>query len=425
MRGVRSEKGKATMRWTLKLAGAGFAWCLLVPGVAVAANEGRILMTNYDEYGPDGITVDVMNHDGSGRRTITRGWDAEWSPDGRRIVYAHNYDYDESDISNVYSVRPDGQGVKLLAEDGASHPTWSPDGSTIAYVSFNQGSAYRSEIFLMNADGTDKRNLTNDSAERWDGYSSLRWSPDGSSIVFAKEDEGSDSPAIYVIDVETGEQTALTEPGFTSPAWSPDGSKIAYASIYRSRTAESELFVMDADGSNERQITDNTHREATPTWAANGKAIYYVAEGSANAGSDIYGRTLGGEGRRRLTCAGVSELEPHATSGSWTAREAGTRKAPTTLFATPRRAGYRFAVYVPGGPCEHPRDTCLARRRILVKRKEDGPDPVVRRLRTERSGVVVARLGRGRYYGIVSEKRYTSPEGRPVVCLPDDSRTFD
>ena len=408
------------------MSAAALVWCLLMSGTAAAAPGGLILMTNFDEYGSDGITVDVMNPDGSGRRTIAKGWDAEWAPNGRRIVYAYNYDWDESDISDVYSARLDGRGVKLLAEGGASHPTWSPDGSTIAYVRFNQDDAFGSEIFLMNANGTEKRNLTNESAQGGGGYSSLRWSPDGSSIVFTKVEEESDRPAIYVIDVETGEQTALTDSGFLSPAWSPDGSNIVYTSQYRSRKVESELFVMAADGSHQRQITDNKYGESYPTWAAKGKAIYYAAEGSANAGTDIYVRSLGGEGRRRLTCAGESELEPHVTSGSWDARDAGTRKTPTILYATPRRGTrYDFIVSVPGGPCEHPRDTCVGGRRILVKRKEDGPDPVIRRLRTERSGVVHTRLGQGRYYGIVAEKRYTSPEGRAVVCLRDDSRTFD
>src|SRR5207244_3679949 len=129
-----------------------------------------------------------------------------------------------------------------------SGPAWSPDGTKMAFVS-NLGGNH--DISVMNADGTNPTQLTNDLAQD----EAPAWSPDGTRIAFTSNRGGNDEA--YVMGADGSGQTRLTQtPGGDagSPAWSPDGTKIAYtvAVGVTSRT----IWVMNADGSHPVQVTD-------------------------------------------------------------------------------------------------------------------------------------------------------------------------
>jgi len=118
-------------------------------------------------------------------------------------------------------------------------PTWSPDGTRIAFRSQRDGN---DEIYVMNADGTCQINLTNDPADDW----SPAWSPDGTRIVFAHFFDGNSYSDIAVINTDgTGLKRITTSSG-EYPAWSPDGTQIAFASA---RAGNYDIYAMNADGS--------------------------------------------------------------------------------------------------------------------------------------------------------------------------------
>ena len=125
-------------------------------------------------------------------------------------------------------------------------PSWSPDGTMIAFASSREGS---SDIYVMKDDGTGTRRLTS-SAEN-DQHPA--WSSDGEQIVFDRSVEGG---RLFVMDADGGGQRRLTDDTAEEgdPAWSPDGATIAYSR----RTPGSdvrEIWLVDADGSNPRQLT--------------------------------------------------------------------------------------------------------------------------------------------------------------------------
>jgi TolB protein len=165
--------------------------------------------------------------------------------------------------NQIFKVRSDGTGpVQLTSEGVNSEPAWAPDGARIAFV--RQGPAvWMTDIFLMNADGSNVVRLTDDGRS-----SSPAWSPDGTRIAFSSWRNG--QTLIYVMRLD-GDWWNPAPLGFDRgvnayPAWSPDGSRIAFVSDWRGFDLVSDLYVMNADGS------DVTLLLSGPFF---GPAIYY------------------------------------------------------------------------------------------------------------------------------------------------------
>ncbi len=180
--------------------------------------------------------------------------------DDTRIAFMSNR-HDERSWE-IYLMNSDGKRVRRLTEhpqaDGI--PAWSPDGQKIAFVSFRNEPR---DIYVMNPDGTNLINLTQ-SPERSDSYPS--WSPDGKQIVFSTGD-------IWVMDADGENQRNLTNhiAGDGQPDWSPDGRQIAFSSD-RDRAWEFEgrdnrdIYVMNTDGTNPINLTNNPAWDSSPAW---------------------------------------------------------------------------------------------------------------------------------------------------------------
>lgn len=194
-----------------------------------------VLYESNEEY----TNIWVMDTDGSNRRNITNGLlgRIEWrdvkiniSPDGLKIVfdiYPHYWSGPDATRADIYTIDIDGNNLIKLTDKG-SEPTFSPDGSKIVFESERDENC---EIYIMNADGSDQTNLTNNPVDDWNP----KFSPDGSKILFLTSRDGNDE--IYIMNVDGSNQINLTrnEEKDLSPQFSPDGSKIVFS---RERTEE-------------------------------------------------------------------------------------------------------------------------------------------------------------------------------------------
>ena len=215
------------------------------PRIVFASNHDGNWDGNWDIYS--------MNVDGDNLLQLTDhpGPDdhPSGSPDGRRITFTSRRGL----TSDLYVMDSDGNNVIGLTHDNffESRASWSPDGHKIAFGSYRDGGFNDPEhIFVMNADGEGRRNLTADT-----GLTSNRfptWSSDGSKIAFHSQRNfmGSD---IYVITAEGKNLERLTEEGDNRlPAYSPDGAKIAFAST---RDGDNNIYLMDTNGRNAVKLT--------------------------------------------------------------------------------------------------------------------------------------------------------------------------
>lgn len=281
----------------------------------------------------------VMDSDGRNRIQLTEPSPPEvdasgstspaWSPDGRLIAYASTgdaVDEDQGDVE-IYVMGADGGDRRRLTHDDINDatPAWSPDGQRIAFAHTPRLGTEDADgvIVVMNADGTGRIEITRHPETPdviFDSHPA--WSPDGSLIAFTRATFASSIEprvAIYTIDPTGGGERLRIEDA-AQPAWSPDGSRIVFTST-RDRHGETcfhecspsgEIYVAWADGTDPQRLTKSQADEHSPTWAPDGQRIAFASDRSNRDDheNEIYVMAMDGSGLQRLTTNDVWDLEP-------------------------------------------------------------------------------------------------------------------
>jgi TolB protein len=251
-------------------------------------NAGEVYLVN-----PDGTNLRRLTFNSDGTTSSAADGFATISPDGKRIVFVSNRNRAASEpinTSDLFLMKTDGTEQTFLTRGGS--PTWSADGKQVAFhrsasgtglpiLPFPDAATSDSDIFVAKVgdlvEGEQPRNLTNNPAKVDDDPD---WSSDGTKIAFTSHDVNEPNPRnavsaeIYVANaVGSGELRQVTHNGEEErgPAWSPDDTRLAYACR---RGPIFEICVIDADGSNEVQLTSGGG--LTPTWSPDGSQIVFA-----------------------------------------------------------------------------------------------------------------------------------------------------
>jgi dipeptidyl aminopeptidase/acylaminoacyl peptidase len=251
-----------------------------------------------------GLSIWTMNADGSSPTRLTSGKartanqpssarvyedSPRWSPDGAQVAFISNRNV----VFGLYVMDADGGNVRLVTDKilNPSRVAWSPDAQTIAMVSQTitfGSSPPSSDVYLVRVnDGTFTKLTSNTRLN-----SDPAWSPDGRQIVFSsnRDDDGRDK--LWVMNVDGSNQKRLTDVhnntnlifyGDMTPSWSPDGTKILFTGMRDFNGTRNcfsincaELFVMNADGTDDRAITNDPNRGGVfqnPRWSPDGARI--------------------------------------------------------------------------------------------------------------------------------------------------------
>jgi Tol biopolymer transport system component len=248
------------------------------------------LSGSFPAFAPDGkrlalvgggfAELDVMNLDGTGRKTLHSGkprglFSTSWAHRGDRIAFAEGgvFQGPEGKV-DVATVRPDGTGYRKLTEGSGNNgfPSYSPEGKQVV---FRSGRDRSKNLYVMNSDGTGVRRLTEG---KWTD-TMCDWSPAGEWIVFASDRDGGFD--IWLIKPDGSGLRKLIGGGGRNnhPHFSPDGKWVVFTSMRAGFSAEEislphqpqpygDLFAVRLEGTGLVRLTHNGFEEGTPAWGA-------------------------------------------------------------------------------------------------------------------------------------------------------------
>lgn len=223
----------------------------------------------------------VTDTDGGAARRLTTDERMEtspsWSPDGQRLAF-YSKPVAAGETELIVVDMASSKSIVLGRNAGGMGPTpasWSADSSRLAFEAMGQQG--RMQIWVAQSDGSNTRNVSLALTPR--GGASPNLSPDGRQVLWVANLRG--RAPVVLTDVESGVSKELTPEAVTgneTPRWSPDGRQIVFSSLRDSNdTGRNDVFVMNADGSQVRNLSRHENEDFDAKWSADGRSVVFAS----------------------------------------------------------------------------------------------------------------------------------------------------
>jgi Tol biopolymer transport system component len=263
--------------------------------------SGRLAFAIKDGSGVSNIYSVKPNGDGLVRLTNSTAFDLcpDYSRDGRQITFCSN----RSGSFQIWAMNDDGSNAHMVTNGNRFiFPDYSPDASTIVFSGTASATDVNQNVYVINADGTGLKQLTVTGNNSYATYS-----PDGKKIAFISDRTGVEQ--VWAMNADGSNQTQLSHSGVREdqvPDWSPDGRRIAFA---QGNVGSGRIWVMNADGSNPVQLTSGPGDDFGTAWSPDGRQIAFVRD-FANGDRSVWTMNADGSDQQRVLPIPLTEYVP-------------------------------------------------------------------------------------------------------------------
>ena len=250
-----------------------------------------------------------MNEDGSAQRNLSEGGgrgSPAVSSDGGRIAFVST-ENSSSGKTEVWVMDFDGTNMEMITETDApsGSPSWSPDGSQIAFTGTSEEESDEcdpvawpegcNDVFVLKLESREIRNLTREPARTY----LAAWAPDGTQVAFVRS-KTERTGELWVVNVDGSDLRQLTRNAQirTKPSWSPDGSRLAYSNL---GDGSESIWLVDVGGSTPVEISNECNWMTWPAWSPDGDRISYSCWSEGDRDSDIWTMNVDGTDSIQLT----------------------------------------------------------------------------------------------------------------------------
>lgn len=240
----------------------------------------------------------VIRADGTGEMQVTHTPEYEsatgWTRNGRQIVFSVT----SKDAGHVYTLDLNGKNQREIGSVPGRGPMLSPDGKRLVYMA---GTWTATRLMVSGLDGSDAKQINDGSSIAWNNH----WSPDGKWIAFTGTDESGQGLAVFVMKADGTERRQVThikpeEGNAQWPVWSRDGRRLAIQ-VSNLKVHSGHIWVVDVATGEARKLAthDRPYLDETPYWFPNGKRIAFQSNRTGTM--EVWVMNMDGSGQRQVT----------------------------------------------------------------------------------------------------------------------------